>query len=271
MRDRIFKRACWFAGAIGFAGMAYGIQASATWLRYGHIKNGVGRYQDSFLDEAMPVYEVFERHSVRVSAPREITFAVVSKMDLLDSLVVRTIFKAREMILGSRPKERRLPRPLLAQAKALGWGVLAEIPNREIVFGAVTRPWEAEVVFRSIPHDEFAAFHEAGYVKIVWTLRADPVSATESILRTETRAVTTDSLSRAKFRLYWSAFSPGIILIRKVLLRLAKNEAERCARSLGSQQCAYLSAVGCWQYLANESPRALSALPDRRRSSKLYF
>ena len=31
---------------------------------------------------------------------------------------------------------------------------------------------QANVVFRSLLPDEFAAFHEPGYVKIAWTLRA---------------------------------------------------------------------------------------------------
>ena len=30
-------------------------------------------------------------------------------------------------------------------------------------------------MFRSVPADEFAAFDEPDYVKIAWTLRADPV------------------------------------------------------------------------------------------------
>ena len=94
---------------------------------------------------------------------------------------------------------------------ALGWGVLAEIPGREIVVGAVTRPWMAQVVFRALPPDEFARFHEPGYVKIVWTLRADPIGADESVFRTETRAAATDPSARIKFRRYWSFFSPGIV------------------------------------------------------------
>ena len=52
------------------------------------------------------------------------------------------------------------PRGLLALVKTLGWGVLAEIPGREIVMGAVTQPWMADVVFRPLPPGEFAAFHE---------------------------------------------------------------------------------------------------------------
>jgi hypothetical protein len=94
--------------------------------------------------------------------------------------------------------------------KSLGWGVLAETPGREIVFGAVTKPWEANVVFRALPPDEFAAFDEPDYVKIVWNLRADPVGPDESVFRTETRVVTTNPAARTRFRWYWSFFSPGI-------------------------------------------------------------
>jgi hypothetical protein len=95
---------------------------------------------------------------------------------------------------------------------------------------AVTQPWAANVVFRALPPDEFAAFQEPGYVKIVWTLRSDPIGITESIFRTETRALTTDSSARAKFRLYWSCFSPGIRLVRRMMLRSLKREAESQAR-----------------------------------------
>jgi len=54
------------------------------------------------------------------------------------------------------------PRTFVAQAKAAGWGVLADVPGRETVFAAVTQPWMPYVVFRTLPPDEFAAFHEPG-------------------------------------------------------------------------------------------------------------
>jgi hypothetical protein len=111
--------------------------------------------------------------------------------------------------------------------EALGWGVLAQVPGREIVMGAVTRPWEADVTFRALPPAEFAAFAEPGFVKIAWTLRADPVGAETSVFRTETRALATDAVARARFRAYWSWASPGIALIRRLSLRPLKRAAER--------------------------------------------
>lgn len=64
--------------------------------------------------------------------------------------------------------------------------------------GAVTQPWKADVVFRARPPDECVTYEEPGYVKIAWTLRADPLGDAQSAFRTETRAVSTDPLARAR-------------------------------------------------------------------------
>lgn len=178
------------------------------------------------LDRFMPRYEVAQRHQIRVAASPAETLAAARNVDLLGSPVVRAIIRAREVILGARRTDRPAPQGLLAEMQALGWGILAEIPGREVVVGAVTQPWKAEVVFRALPPAGFAAFAEPGYVKIAWTLRADRISATHSVFRTETRVAATDPSARAKFRLYWSAFSPGMALIRLALLRPLKRDAE---------------------------------------------
>ena len=153
-------------------------------------------------------------------------------MNLQQSVMVRAIFRTRTLVLGSESSERETPHPLdlVEQAKAWGWGMLAEDPGREIVFGAVTQPWAANPVFRALPPGEFAEFKEPGYVKIVWMLRVDPVDGAKSMASTETRVTTTDPVSRAKFRRYWSWASPGMFLIRSVSLRAARDEAERQMR-----------------------------------------
>lgn len=220
---------CLAAGA-GFAAALYATHAAFTWLRYGHPPRPTNEEIDSLLDQFIPAYEVVERHSVRVAAPSEITLAAACEMDLLQSPVVRCIFKGRELILGGHPDNLRHPRTLLAQMKELGWVVLGEVPGREIALGAVTRPWVANPVFRPLLPAEFVSFHEPGYTKIAWTLRADPISASVSVARTETRVATTDQAARMAFRRYWSLVSPGVELIRRLSLRLVKAEAERRAR-----------------------------------------
>lgn len=123
-------------------------------------------------------------------------------MDLEDSRVIRAIFKGRELLLGAEGDTKPHARALVAATKELGWGVLADVPGHEIVMGAVTKPRKANVVFRSLPPDQFAEFNEPDYVKIVWTLRADAVSHGTSVARTETRVVAADAEARRKFRWY---------------------------------------------------------------------
>jgi len=192
---------------------------------------------DLLLDCFMHEYEVVERHSSPVDTSAEATLAAACDMDLEDSRIVRTVFKSRELLLRARPSEKSLPRGLLAKTKALGWGVLAEVPGREIVMGAVTQPWAPNVVFHALAPEEFASFHEPEYVKIAWTLRADPVTATKSIFHTETRALTCGPVARSKFRKYWAFLSPGIILIRLAMLGALKREAERRRPGLAGVYC----------------------------------
>lgn len=220
----------WAATALGVAAGAYAGYVAATWLGYGHTSASPDA--DPLLDRFIPNYDVVERHHIHVAAPPEITFAAACEQDLMALPIARTIFRAREILLGSEPDTAAHPRGLLALTKSLGWGVLAEVPGREIVMGAVTQPWYANVVFHPLPPDEFVAFNTPDYVKIVWTLRADPDGASGSIFHTETRVQSTDASARAKFRRYWSFLSPGIILIRWASLGPLKREAERRARVL---------------------------------------
>jgi len=221
----------WAAGALGLAASAYGGYVGVTWLRYGRPARASADDADPLLDRFMPVYDIVERHHIHVAAPPQITLATAGEQDLMALPVARAIFRAREVVLRSEPDTTSHPRGLLALTKSIGWGVLAEVADREIVVGAVTQPWEANVMFRSLPADEFIAFDEPDYVKIVWTLRADALAAGASVFRTETRAVATDAAARAKFRRYWSFLSPGIILIRWASLGPLKREAERRYRN----------------------------------------
>jgi hypothetical protein len=84
----------------------------------------------------------------------------------MDSSIIRAVFRARGLILRTRPNLAEHPRGLVAFTKSLGWSVLAEVPSREIVMGTVTQPWQANVIFRPLAPDQFIEFSEPGYVKI---------------------------------------------------------------------------------------------------------
>jgi hypothetical protein len=182
---------------------------------------------DPLLDRFMPAYDVDEHHSIRINAEPEVVLATAARMDLGQSPLIRAIFKMRAWVMGSRQAPLSPKNGLVEDMKRIGWGVLAEVPGHELVMGAVTQPWKADVVFRPLPPDQFASFSAPGFVKIAWTLRADPAVGRQSIFRTETRVWPTDAVARSKFRRYWAFVAPGIIAIRWLLLSPLKTEAER--------------------------------------------
>lgn len=226
------KLAKWSAAGMGVGVAAYATYAGVKWLQYGHVgPSKDDDDDDELLDEFMPTYDVVDRHHTHVQAPPDVTFAAACEIELQASPLVRAIFRGRELLLGTTPDQVERPRGLVALTESLGWGVLAELPGREVIIGAVTQPWEANVVFRHVAPQEFSEFHEPGYVKIAWTLRADPMGDQHSMFRTETRAIATDLDARIRFRRYWSFLSPGIILIRRTMLNSLRLEALRRVRS----------------------------------------
>ena len=213
--------------AVGIAAATYGSIVARAWVRYGRPEPPSRDEADPLLDRFVPNYDIVERHQVLIRADAATVMAAAKDMRMRDAPLVDAVFKARALAMGARDEGAAVASGIIEETKAMGWGVLAEVPGREIVVGAVTRPWEGKVTFISIPPDGFAAFAEPGYVKIAWTLRADETSAATTVFRTETRAIATDGFARRRFRRYWSLVSPGVWLIRRMTLSPLRREAER--------------------------------------------
>ena len=211
--------------ALGYAGLI-------AWhrSRYGKVNHVAEVDTGNLLDRFIPTPEVVERNHIEIDAPAALTFAAAKEMRLLDSMLVRGLIKTRELVMGGTPDQRMHPAALIPQMQSIGWVVLAERADREIVLGAATIPWHAKPVFRSIAPAGFLAFRDPGYVKIAWSLRVEPVDADRCVFHTETRVSTTDADARDRFKRYWSFVAPGVELIRLALLRPLKHEAERRAR-----------------------------------------
>lgn len=225
------------AGVAGAGIATYATYSAITWARYGRV-HPERRPPDPLLDRFMPEPEVDEYHSFRVHAPAAITFAAAKELDLQASPFVKGIFWLRSVpsLLHGEPFRPQGSRPILEETLAGGWGVLAEESDREIVVGAYTQPWHEDVVFHSLPAEGFAAFDEPGYVKIVWTLGAEPLGEDDSLFVTRTRVQSTDETARRRFRLYWAPMSAGIIMIRYLSLPMVRKDAERRAGAGGDRR-----------------------------------
>ncbi|MHA6793983.1 hypothetical protein ACVGVM_10815 [Pseudonocardia bannensis] len=240
------------AGIAGACALTVGGYATARWARYGHIRPQ-RHPADPLLDRFLPDPDVDEYHRVRVRAPAAVTYTAAREMDLTASPLIELIFRLRALPLAlHRPHERHVRSHLVAgsaaqqepggggtgagryrglvdEALALGWGVLTEAPGREIVVGCYTQPWHRQVRFHALAPEDFATFSEPGYVKIAWTVGAEPIGPGESMFVTRTRVAATDPVARRRFRRYWVPMSAGIVLIRYLSLPLVKREAERRA------------------------------------------
>jgi hypothetical protein len=236
----------WTQSTGRFLAMAAGISTASYlgYVAYAFLSYGKARLTlnakdtKSLLNRVMPTYEVMDSRQIGIGAPVEATFNSACLIDLQRSAIIRSIFKARALLLGGKRDDVSQSPGLVDQAKAWGWAVLGERPGREIVFGAVTQPWIADLTFRAVPADDFVAFAEPNYVKIAWNLAAVPTGTDKSVARTETRVIATNAIARSKFRMYWAFLSPGIILIRRVALRLVKAEAEHRSATIRGRDVA---------------------------------
>ena len=220
--------------AIGAGIAAGGYAGLVAWhrFRYGTHACATARGESTLLDRFIPIPEVLEHHHIAVNAPADVTFEAAQELEVA-SPIARALFKMREVALGGTPDTRLHPKQLVKAMQSIGWVVLAEQPDREIVLGAVTQPWFANPVFRSVAPEEFAAFSEPNFVKIAFSLMVKPVGD-RSEFHTETRVSTTDAAARAQFRRYWSFVAPGVELIRLTMLRPLKREAERRAAKMAA-------------------------------------
>jgi hypothetical protein len=184
------------AGLLGY--LAYAV---TTYISYGDRSRHLPPESEGnpLLDRFMPDYDVRDHHATRVEASADQTMWAAREAKWQDSWFARS---------------------------KIGWEILAEVPGREVVMGAITQPWVKNPTFRKVSPERFASFREPGYVKIVWTIKSLPQGPSRTLLSTETRLVPTDDSARIKFRPYWTFLSPGIIVIRWILLRSARRKAE---------------------------------------------
>ena len=177
-------------------------------------------------------YEYREYHEALVAAAPQRAYAAMRSLDLGRSRLIRAIFALRDLparLRGASSPDRARGglRSLVDSAVAIGWSILEEVPDQELVAGAVTQPWQIAVTFRGLPGEEFMEFAEPGFAKIVWNFAVHEVDPGVSLVSTETRVATTDAFSRRQFRRYWLFLAPGIRLIRLLAIGLLKRELER--------------------------------------------
>jgi hypothetical protein len=183
--------------------------------------------RNDLIDRFMTHPDVSMTHQIAIDAPPDVVLDVAEHFDLQSIPAVHFLFRLRAVLLRIRPKSRPKIKALISETRNAGWIELAHAARSYRIMGAVTQPWLGDVGFKALTPEEFATFAAPGFVKVVWTLEAEPLRYRTTLFRTQTRVFGTDARARRRFLLYWTFAGPLVSLIRILALRAIRREAEK--------------------------------------------
>ncbi len=180
------------------------------------------------LDEFAPVYQFHEAHRIPVHASPERVFRAINAVTADEIPLYRTLTWIRRG--GAEGPETILNPPsgvpLITVATRTSFLTLAEVPNRELVIGAVVlAPAGIRLATGPTP-GSFKDLTRPGFAKAALNFLVTPRGPGECELSSETRVFATDDVSRTQFARYWRCIAPGSAAIRLLWLRAIKLRAE---------------------------------------------
>ena len=200
------------------------------------------------LDALMPVFDVVERHAVVVRATPAATYAAIRATDLTGGAVTRTLLTLRGLpavmaavvrspanaraALDTVRRDRAQARLGLAPFERAGFRVVAERAPEELVVGLLGSFWTPSGgLCSSVSARDFAADPPAGMALAGWNFVVRPQGDGACELSTETRVRCAPN-ARRRFLAYWFVVRPGSGIIRRIMLRAIRRQAEGGAASI---------------------------------------
>ncbi len=188
------------------------------------------------IDNYIPEPDAVERHSISIEAPAATVYRALKKLDLRNLTPVRLLFAIRGLpsfLSGRKTRQVNTGAMTLESLTKIGFVVLAEEPETQIVLGVTGRFWHPVDNIAPYPKESFGAPIPRGMARAAWDFCIEE-RETVSILTTETRILCADRSSRRKFRAYWLLVRPFSGLIRILMLRSVKSSCEGSNRDLRS-------------------------------------
>lgn len=176
------------------------------------------------LDDIMPEYQFFERHSARIHARPEQVMQAVRQSTFGDMKSLATLLKIRGAALRIHDTTHTLQDMRVLDAFSAS-GYRSGGSEHEIVMGGganvrAGRPLEARTL------QEFADYREQGAVKMAFNFNVEDLGDGWSAISTETRVLATDDFTRRGMGRYWRLIVPGSGLLRLQWLDAIKKRAE---------------------------------------------
>jgi hypothetical protein len=178
------------------------------------------------IDDFLPRYHVNEFHETVVDATPERTYQAIREVNFGRSPPIAALLAIRGL---PHIFARKVPRSLELNLDFFldsGFVILAESPPNELVLGVVGMFWRLDSGVLRIDPADFVGFDEPGFAKGVFNFTVHRNPGGSSRLTTETRVQATDESARRKFSRYWRIIGPFSGLIRVLMLRMIKRQAE---------------------------------------------
>jgi hypothetical protein len=179
------------------------------------------------LDEIMPEYQFFERHSVRVHARPEQAMEAVREATFGDMKSLGVLLRIRAAALRApfhASDDFQSKRILDAFSES---GFLSEDNEHEVVRCGAGRAGPSRPEVRTL--QEFVDFREQGGFKLAYDFTVEDAGGGWSRVSTETRMVGLGADTRRGMGRYWRLIVPGSGLLRREWLEGIKKRAETMA------------------------------------------
>ncbi|HVF52600.1 MAG TPA: hypothetical protein VNC78_03230 [Actinomycetota bacterium] len=182
------------------------------------------------IDEVLPEPSHSERHETLVAGQRGEVYDALLHSNLAASPIVSVLVMARGTLWPLAARLKVGPPITVHSLEGMGFRILREDPQREIVLGLIGKFWTPTGALVRFDPDEFLDWNRPGHAVAAWNFSLEDASE-GTLLSTETRIRTTDETAARRFRAYWTLVRPFSGAIRSEMLRTIKKTAESRATS----------------------------------------
>ncbi|HEY3440232.1 MAG TPA: hypothetical protein VGK29_05755 [Paludibaculum sp.] len=176
------------------------------------------------LDDSMPEYQFFERHSARIHARPEQVMQAIRESTFGDMKSLATLLKIRGAALRTHTTGDPFQNKRILDAFSAS-GYLSGGSDHEIVmFGVVNVREQRRPEVRTLK--ECADYREEGGLKMAFNFNVEDVGGGWSTISTVTRVLALDDSTRRGMGRYWRLIVPGSGLLRLQWLEGIKRRAE---------------------------------------------
>ena len=177
------------------------------------------------LDDIMPEYQFFERHSARIHARPEQVMQAIRQSTFGDMKSLVTLLKIRRAALRTPSHDTSFLKDKRILDAFSESGYLFGGSEHEIVmFGVWNVRAKRRPEVRTL--QELADYREQGAVKMAYDFNVEDAGGGWSTISTETRVLAVGDVTRRGMGRYWRLIVPGSGLLRRQWLEGIKKRAE---------------------------------------------